>query len=170
MTRLNADALFAEAGIAINGPVSWKTPIQQKASGIYVITLLDPDEAFPSALNDIERAHWNEGQEIIYIGRSINLHRRLLQFYRHTYGKRRPHRGGQSILLLGAAMNVYWGVAEDYAAAEKRMIDVFHHQVGKLPFANRMRAARQKKPAPSSDNLTAASSSPPRPAHPQNPE
>lgn len=167
---LRVEALFAEAGIAINGPVSWKMPFEQKASGVYVITLSDANLALPPEINETELAHWNNGQEIIYIGRSINLHRRLLQFYRHTYGKSRPHRGGQFILLLGAAMNVYWGVATDYAAAEAQLLKIFDHHVGKLPFANRMRSARQKKPPTPGDNFTAASSSPPRPVHPQNPE
>jgi hypothetical protein len=74
------------------------------------------------------------------------LRRRLSEFFRHRYGEKAPHRGGQAIILLSelpkCPLWVYWAVAagpSEAVEAERRMLEVFRKNVGALPFANRRR-------------------------------
>jgi hypothetical protein len=108
---LGVKELFEKASIEMRGPVPWLTPVPETASGVYAITLLQPLVVSIEKLPEPERSRWNAGQEIIYIGRATSLHRRIRQFYRHEYGRRSPHRGGQSVKLLVDPIQVYWGTA-----------------------------------------------------------
>jgi hypothetical protein len=85
-------------------------------------------------------------QEVVYIGRSVHLRRRLSEFYRHVHGCPRPHRGGEDIKLLTAPKRVFWVKTADYAAAEDRLLQIFQSRVGAMPFGNRVRSARPKLP------------------------
>jgi hypothetical protein len=80
-------------------------------------------------------------QTIVYIGRSKHLSKRLGQFYRHKYGERSPHRGGQEILNLPGKRLVYWAAVADYAGTENIMLDAFRSVAGVWPFGNRMKSA-----------------------------
>jgi hypothetical protein len=146
---LSVPDLFRVVSLGMRGPVPWGTPIEETSSGVYVIALVDPAAPFVENLSEAELARWNAGEEIIYIGRATGLRKRIAQFYRHEYGRSSPHRGGQDIKLLSASIQVCWAGASDCAAAERLMIDKFRAEVGALPFANRMRAARTRPPIPS---------------------
>jgi hypothetical protein len=138
---LTAERLFDEAEIEMCGPVAWKTRLPETGPGIYVITTIDtkPD---PRRLDETSLKRWIYDEVIVYIGRSKNLRRRLNEFYRHKHGASRPHHGGQNILLLDCQLQVYWGTAGDYQAAERRLIETFKNRVQSMPFANHIRAAR----------------------------
>jgi hypothetical protein len=142
MSVVGINELFEAASVPMQGPVPWLTPIEEKSSGVYVISLVDPIEPSISCLPEVEAKRCNAGQGIIYIGRAKQIRRRIQQFYRHVYGNPRPHRGGQAILLLNCPMQVFWGVSPECEAAEEVMIEAFRLSVGNMPFANRMRAAK----------------------------
>ena len=75
---------------------------------------------------------------VVYIGRTKRaLARRLREFYRHRYGDKRPHRGGQEVLRLPGERWVYWCATEDPRQVETALLDAFVTQTGKLPLANR---------------------------------
>jgi hypothetical protein len=145
VSMLHVKDLFEKASIAMCGPIPWLTPVAESASGIYVIALVEPLAVSIETLPEPERSRWISGQEIIYIGRATSIRRRIGQFYKHEYGRRSPHRGGQAIKLLVDPMQVYWGTALDCAIAEHSMIEAFRSEVGALPFANRVRAAQKRQ-------------------------
>jgi hypothetical protein len=94
--------------------------------------------------------------EVVYVGRTRRaLRKRLREFYRHRYGDKRPHRGGQAILLLTRPLLVYWAATNDWEAAEDTMIEHFRSAAGRLPFGNRVRSARLK-PKPMIDDAREA--------------
>src|SRR5581483_3515115 len=98
MPDLTVPDLFAAAGLAPCGPIPWTQKCGETRPGVYVVTV--------------------EG-EIVYIGRARNsLSRRIGQFYRHKYGAKRPHRGGQDLLRLVGDRHIYWCAADNPAAAE----------------------------------------------------
>jgi hypothetical protein len=140
--------LFERAFLKMCGPVPWGTPVAESASGVYVITLIDPASVVIDVLPDVGRRRWNADQEIIYIGRATKLRKRLGQFYRHKFGASSPHRGGQDIKLLQAHMLVYWATSENFREAEKTLIDTFKREVGQFPFGNKVRAAQVRKIIP----------------------
>ncbi|MEW5964694.1 MAG: hypothetical protein AB1749_14170 [Pseudomonadota bacterium] len=145
MNALAPEELFARGSVPMHGPVVWQTPIPENGSGVYVMALADPARVAIDHLDADQRGRWIGGQQIVYIGRARRLRRRLSQFYRHRYGARSPHRGGQSILLLDCAMLVYWSPASDFREAEHRMIEAFRAAVGAMPFANRVRSAQARR-------------------------
>jgi hypothetical protein len=66
--------------------VSWKQPIAENGPGVYVISLVDSQDAPASRLESdqvlsaeyaIKHPHWLTGQPVIYIGRTKRLRRRL---------------------------------------------------------------------------------------------
>lgn len=142
---LAVDQLFRGASIAFCGPVPWGTAIPERGPGVYVVALADGTTCGPRPgdLGEEELARWVAGEQVVYIGRSKHLRRRLGEFYRHKHGDRRPHRGGQGIKLLALPLQVYWAAAKDYPGAEQRLLDIFRAHAGCYPFGNRIRAARQ---------------------------
>jgi hypothetical protein len=139
------DELFEKAGTVSDGFVNWGDAIPEKRSGVYIISLIDMSNIEFDDRFEIEKKHWNDGQEIIYIGRANQLARRLNQFYRHVYGNKAPHRGGQAILLVKDNKSVRWATTLDYAGTEHRLIQIFEREVGRRPFGNRMRSARMNE-------------------------
>jgi hypothetical protein len=110
-------------GATLCGPVPWGTPLPDRTPGVYVITAA--------------------GQDVVYIGRAgSSLQKRLGQFYRHVYGRRSPHRGGQDILLLTGPLEVYWATTRDYVAIEHGLIEAFHKRWGRKPIGNKNRGTR----------------------------
>jgi hypothetical protein len=150
MKLTSVHELLSEAGLALGGSVAWGEPIPEISSGIYIIALQDPSTIELNSLAEPLRKHWNEGQEIIYIGRSINLRRRMSQFYKHKHGDLRPHRGGQDLLLLSGNKTVFWSSAVQYGNAEHCLLTIFQRRVGQMPFANRVRSAKMTGPPPQS--------------------
>ena len=121
--------IFNAAGLLPCGPVSWGTPIPERSGGVYLIELMQPKEG--------------DGQSIIYVGRiKRSLRRRMREFYKHRYGEKRPHSGGQAILKFAPSLWVYWAPTDACADAEDKMIEQFRKLVGRLPYGNRMRSAR----------------------------
>jgi hypothetical protein len=137
--------LFAAACLSPEGPVKWPELVEECRPGVYVIALtLNPSDPAPeielACIPEAERHLWIVQQPVIYIGRATrSLRNRLAQFYRHKYGKRAPHRGGQAVIPLECARWVYWAVTDDPVAAEAAMIKEFRERVGKLPYGNRRR-------------------------------
>lgn len=122
------EELFSAAQLSSGGTVNWGEAIPEAGPGVYVVSLAD--------------GYWNEGESIIYIGRTARLARRLRQFYRHRHGDPSPHKGGEAILQLSAPKRIHWAVAETHADAENRLIEAFRVKVGRMPFGNRVRSAR----------------------------
>jgi hypothetical protein len=116
MEPLAVEELLARAGLTSAGSASWGEPVREQGSGVYVITCSGRE------------------QPIVYIGRTRRaIGRRLREFYRHLQGDRRPHRGGDDILLLPGQLSVVRALAEDCAAAKARLIAGFTAVVGRAP-------------------------------------
>jgi len=141
---VQVDELFRIAGIVPNGVTSWGEPIPESGPGVYVVTIADPAMVKFDSRFEAERHRWLPDQSIVYIGRASQLRRRLRQFYRHEYGRRSPHHGGQAILLLKCELLIHWAAVADYGAAEHRLIEAFESDVQRKPFGNRVRSARIK--------------------------
>lgn len=118
---LPADELYRLAGIEPSGTTLCGEDVPCKYPGVYVISVQDAAIVgfleHPSA--DKERERWKPDEEIIYIGRAINLRQRLKQFRKHIYGRKAPHAGGQAILLLDCPKVIRWAEQDDYQGAER---------------------------------------------------
>ena len=119
--------LFATAGLSPCGPVGWGEPCPERQPGIYVVT---------------------DANAVIYIGRTKRpLAKRLREFYRHQYGNRSPHRGGQAVLKVTGERWVYWCPTADPRGAERTLLQAFLSLTGSLPLANRRRGDRAQATA-----------------------
>jgi hypothetical protein len=77
-------------------------------------------------------------ETVVYVGRTKRaLARRLREFYRHVYGDKRPHRGGQEVLTLTGERWVYWCATDNPREVERILLDTYKAQTGSLPSANR---------------------------------
>ena len=115
--EFTVNELFAAAGLVPCAPIKWNEACNEMAPGVYVVAV--------------------EG-EIAYIGRSKRpLSRRIKEFYRHKYGDRRPHRGGQEILKMQGDRVIYWSITTDPVSAERKMIGAYEKYYGHLPVANK---------------------------------
>lgn len=123
---LTPDWLFERAGVTAGGVTLWRLLVPERGAGVYVVT---------STKTPADRTH------VVYIGRTKHLRTRLNQFYRHQYGRRSPHRGGQEILTLPGQLTVHWAAVAEYATAERIMLDAFRGIAGVWPFGNRMKSA-----------------------------
>lgn len=132
---LQPHEFFQMLAIEPHGCVPWKQKVEEDRPGVYVISIDDPSSVTADQLPDRERSYWIVDQPIIYIGRATSLKRRLLQFYRHEYGARSPHRGGQAILKIGDCPKwVHYAATEDIAGAarlEHLLLTAFETQVGR---------------------------------------
>jgi hypothetical protein len=141
---LSVGELLTAARLSLSGSCEWDVQTPERGSGVYLITI-DPLAVSLAALPETLLPRWNRGQEIVYIGRGVNLRRRLSQFYRHTVGHPRPHRGGEDILRVTARKTVFWVKTDQHADAERRLMESFKSRVGSMPFGNRIRSARLSK-------------------------
>ena len=147
-TNITVSEIFKAAALTPRGPVRWGEQVSERQPGVYVIALVQQPDANCGSidvayLHDSARVRWVPAQSVIYIGRTRRpLSRRIGEFYRHTYGNPRPHRGGQDVLLLNCPQWVYWSPTENPVLAEDQMMRCFWERVGRFPFANRIRAAR----------------------------
>ncbi|PBB71856.1 hypothetical protein CK227_29970 [Mesorhizobium sp. WSM4308] len=138
--------LYKLAAIVPSGSTQWGNSVPSTASGVYVISVADPEAVALKPDLDPGPHIWRGDQPIVYIGRARNLRKRLSQFRRHKFGGSTPHRGGQAILLLDAPLMITWAEVADYAQVEHRLITIFKERVGRMPFGNRVRAARTGPP------------------------
>ena len=143
--------LFATARLSPSGPVQWGIRINESAIGVYVVALVGDSNVgcrvTAEFLTPAERQRWVPNEPVIYIGQTTRqkLAKRISQFYRHKYGDKRPHYGGQAVKLLlyppspcsPCDLWVYWSPAPDPRSSERTMLSAFKERVGKLPFANR---------------------------------
>jgi hypothetical protein len=140
---LTVAEIFNEAKLSPRGPVRWGSQISESSAGVYVVALVGEANlgclVEADYLEECERQQWLPGQPVIYIGQTTRqtLAKRVSQFYRHRYGHKGPHAGGQAVKLLRCDLWVYWSTATDPLDSEVTMISAFKRQVGRLPFANR---------------------------------
>jgi hypothetical protein len=128
--------LFEAVGLAPCGPVPWRKPVEEKGPGVYVVARVgSADELGEEHL--VQHARWLPAQPMVYIGKATCLRTRVGQFYRHRHGERRPHRGGQDVLLLTIPLWVFWAVTPEPRTAERTMLQHFKEKVGARPFGNR---------------------------------
>ena len=154
--------VFAAANLTPCGPLHWGTAIEETRPGVYVVSVAsDPDSCFglfdtPDLPQNL-MPKWLDEEPVVYIGRTRRaLRKRLREFYRHEYGRKSPHRGGQAVLLLKPVLLAYWAATDDPVTAERNMIEAFRRRTGALPFANRCRGS-----VPLIDGIV----SPPEPAY-----
>ena len=143
MSLVHVAKLFRAVGLRPCGPAQWREPISERRPGVYVVALVGDcndgcGRTNVAYLSPAEHDRWLVDQPVIYIGRTTRpLAQRLREFYRHRYGDRSPHRGGQAVLLLQCKLWVYWAPTNRLKEVERNMIAVFHDRTGALPFANR---------------------------------
>jgi len=140
----DAAQLLGAAGLMVDGPVVWGSPLRSRRPGVYLVELpearaeapihfdalaawidrvptLRLDGARPTAhqLADRLRGFWLGQQPVLYIGRSnASLGGRLAAFYATPLGARRPHAGGNWVRTLSSltSLRIWW--AETDAAEE----------------------------------------------------
>lgn len=151
---------FTRAALERQGFVGWVPAHDARSAdvparpGVYVATypVCDPTD-YPAAScggwfkgrnaavsSAALAANWVEGAEVVYIGKSDNLRRRLRKFSDFGSGKPVGHWGGRLIWQLPAPADlcVAWKhtPARDPRAEEASLIDLFRATYGKPPFAN----------------------------------
>lgn len=145
---MQIEELFDAAGIVPSGAVAWGEAPAHDGQGVYVVSINPAAEIAFDRRFEAFRHRWLDGQPVVYIGRAVVLDRRLKQFYRHRYGAKSPHAGGQDILLLGCEKRVTWAAVDDRFQAEDRLIEAFCAAHGRRPFGNRVRSARNLRAGP----------------------
>lgn len=123
-------------------------------SGVYILCtpedfepdFIPPDEAraagnvhFPWKSERLA-AKWVESAEVLYIGKSTELRRRLRQLIRHAQGRTVTHTGGEIVWQLRGFQNllICWRPCHEPREYESSLLQAFRRsQKGKLPFANR---------------------------------
>ncbi len=143
MQMIDPEALLSGVGLSVGGVETWKDSIPEKGPGVYIISIQRPDAIAVDSLPAEHQSYWKGDQAIVYIGRSKHLRRRLREFYKHKYGEKRPHAGGQAILNL-SLQTVHWASVSDYHKAEGNLIEAFEKAAGAKPFGNRVRSAQPK--------------------------
>ena len=137
--------LFDAAALPVLGPVPWREPVPERGPGVYVIARVASADSVGERLDaeavlreERPARLWLPTEPVIYIGKATSLRERLNQFYRHRYGDRSPHRGGQDVLLLSCPLWIDWSAVAVPEAAERAMLGHFKLTVGARPFANRL--------------------------------
>lgn len=83
-------------------------------------------------------AKWLDDVELLYVGRSVNLRRRVDEFARYGRGEPIGHRGGRYLWQLAEhdQLRVGWRLHVDPVQAERALLADFDSHFGRLPFAN----------------------------------
>lgn len=137
--------VFAAANLTPCGPSLWGSAIDETQPGVYIVSVAsDPNTCFglfdPPELPQDLMQKWVDEEPVVYIGRTRRpLRQRVRELYRHRYGRKSPHSGGQAALLLKPDLRVFWAATLDPVAAQRDMIEAFRRRTGALPFANRCR-------------------------------
>lgn len=94
----------------------------------------------PTTSQAILIANWVDGAEVVYIGKSDNLRRRLREYADFGSGKAVGHWGGRLIWQLASTgdLRVAWKetLGQLPAAIEASLLASFKEHHGKPPFAN----------------------------------
>lgn len=152
MKPVGVTDVFGAAGLTPRGPVRWGEAVPERLPGVYVVALVaSADAPCPRreheewCSNPLTFERWQVGQPVIYIGRTRRpLRKRVREFYRHKYGDKRPHCGGQEVLRVECPLWVYWAATEEPASAEHKMIEQYKAVARTFPYANKVRSARER--------------------------
>lgn len=124
------------------------------SSGVYILCapegfvpkFIPPSEAraagnvyFPWQVDRLAEK-WVEDAEVLYIGKSTQIRRRLRQLIRHAQGRSVNHTGGEIVWQLRGfeRLIICWRQAKRPRKVERSLIRAFKNsQEGQLPFANR---------------------------------
>lgn len=89
------------------------------------------------AVGELE-SNWIDGTEVLYIGKSNNLRRRINELRRFGLGEPVGHWGGRYLWQLEGAerLQVGWMLADEPAETEAELLHTFMSAFGALPFAN----------------------------------
>lgn len=92
----------------------------------------------PTVLVDRLEKEWVPGSELLYVGSSNNLRRRVTELLRFGGGAPIGHRGGRLIWQIEDpdGLIVAWKPTIDHKPAESEMLDDFFRHFERLPFAN----------------------------------
>jgi transcription elongation factor GreA len=160
---LAGPALLREAGLPVEGPLSWGRPPAQAGPGIFIVELpapqprvsIDPtavaewlgraadlhlDGKRPSVaeLQSHLASFWLPDQAILYIGSSRKgVGARLAGMYKTPLGQRRPQPAGywlKTLRDIGRA-RIWWSPSDDPDLWEDALLDRFVKAAGALPFA-----------------------------------
>lgn len=134
-------------------PVLTSDTISAPASaGIYFVVDPTPDEPQyldvnrggrfksknPTVAVDVLESNWIDGAEVLYIGKSNNLRRRINELRRFGLGEPVGHWGGRYLWQLKGAerLQVGWMLTDEFAEVEAELLHGFIDAFGALPFAN----------------------------------
>ena len=122
------------------------------AGGVYIVLTPDRKPRFlelgtggrfkgqnPNVAIETLSAKWVDGAETLYIGRSVDLHRRVRTLVRFGAGSPVAHWGGRYLWQLEDSEDllVCWLPDLDPEALERKLIQMFRTDFGgRLPFAN----------------------------------
>jgi len=92
----------------------------------------------PTVPMDILHEKWVPDAKVLYIGKSVDLRKRVRMYIRFGYGAPIAKWGGRYIWQLADSRDllICWKEDSDSAAEETRLIRRFEQQYRKLPFAN----------------------------------
>jgi len=126
--------------------------------GVYAVTLKQPTPEFlaisggghfkgkpPSVELECLDAKWVDATETLYIGRGGSLRSRIDLLARYGRGEPVAHQGGRYLWQLAAhdRLCVGWRVDPDPVGSERELLEMFEHELGRLPFANLVRGTRE---------------------------
>ena len=160
---LAGPVLLREAGLPVEGPLSWGRPPAQAGPGVFIVELPAPqprvsinptavaewlgraadlrlDGKRPSVAELQSRlaSFWLPDQAILYIGSSRKgVGARLAGMYKTPLGERRPQPAGywlKTLRDIGRA-RIWWSPSDDPELWEDALLDRFVKAAGALPFA-----------------------------------
>ena len=170
----------------LNGPVKWGEPVPCNGPGIYIVVTPDQKpaslsfskcqiECWIKTAQDLKignkspteknirsflKKFWFKNEIILYVGKAVNIRRRVGQYYNTEIGRSGPHKGGYWIKTLSFLDRclIFWAEADDPELTEEKILRHFHSKLSKgkskeetfLPFANlelRIRKQRDLKDA-----------------------
>ena len=101
---------------------------------------IDGDRATIENLKEKLEKFWLPKENILYIGKTTSLAKRIRQFYRHALGDTKPHAGGHWLKTLANIndLYVYFISTNDNTSEwkESNLLEYFSTEVGEIPFAN----------------------------------
>ncbi len=110
----------------------------------FVVSFLDqnPGGHFkgkdPTVPRAFLEAQWVPDTDLLYVGSSLGLKKRIKTFLRFGDGGRVGHWGGRLVWQIAnsGALLIAWQPCTDHEAAEQKLLRDFEAKYGKLPFAN----------------------------------
>lgn len=152
---------MSRAGLSRLGFSGFKTVAQLRDTdchsvpegpGVYVVFSVDPEVRFrdsssgghfkgrePSVPTRVLEEKWVDGAEVLYLGRSIDLRRRVRTLVRFGAGRPVGHWGGRYLWQLddSESLIVAWLDSAEPEASETHLLQLFREEFGgHLPFAN----------------------------------